>query len=97
MRKEEQVRKYKALLEQIGNANRKIIELEGEIKRKTLINRRVNSGFGGYVISFGCMDNSKPEVNVVDAVQLILDHLGLEITENEKFSLAEKTEEESNG
>ena len=87
-------RKYKSLCEQVGIANRKILELESEVKKRTVVNKRKTGGLGGvHYIFFG--DNAKPEVTVVDAVQLILDHLGLEIIENDKLSLVDK--EESNG
>ena len=79
------------LREQVGNTNLRMIEMESELKRQTTVNRHVRSGFGSYYICFGDT-TSNPEVSVVDAVQLILDHLGLEITENEKLSLVEKQE-----
>jgi len=79
---------------QVGSVRGTVGELNTEIKRRTTVNRKLGSLYPGFVIYSD--DSTPPEVSVVDAVQLILDHLGLEIVENEKLSLAKK-QEESNG
>ena len=88
---EKLARECKYLREQVGGTNRRVLGFESEIKRQTILNRSKRGYLGGYLIFDD--GSTPPEVFVVDAVQLILDHLGLEIVENEKLSLTEKEED----
>jgi len=76
----------------VKDVNNTVRELERKVQSRTILNNRRKDFLAGFVF-YGSDPTLPPEVSVVDAVQLILDHLGLEIVENEKLSLVKKEEE----